>query len=55
LVPLLLNARHHVVGTTRWTAKADGLRAVGVEPVVVDVFDVRALSVAVLQARPDII
>jgi nucleoside-diphosphate-sugar epimerase len=30
LVPLLLNARHHVVGTTRSTAKADGLRAVGV-------------------------
>jgi nucleoside-diphosphate-sugar epimerase len=55
LMPLLLNARYHVVGTTRSTAKADGLRAVGVEPVVVDVFDAQALSAAVLEARPDII
>src|SRR5262249_6427158 len=55
LVPLLLNARHHVVGTTRSTTKADGLRAGGVQPVVVDVFDARALSAAVLKAHPDII
>jgi nucleoside-diphosphate-sugar epimerase len=55
LVPLLLNARHHVVGTTRSTIKADGLRAAGVEPVVVDVFEAQALSEAVLEAQPDII
>jgi nucleoside-diphosphate-sugar epimerase len=55
LVPLLLNARHHVAGTTRSTAKADGLRAAGVEPVVVDVFDAPALAAAVLEAHPDII
>jgi nucleoside-diphosphate-sugar epimerase len=55
LVPLLLNARHQVVGTTRSTAKAHGLRAVGVEPVLVDVFDARALSAVILEARPDII
>jgi nucleoside-diphosphate-sugar epimerase len=55
LVPLLLNARHHVVGTTRSTTKADELRAAGVEPVVVDVFDAQALSAAVLEAHPDII
>jgi uncharacterized protein YbjT (DUF2867 family) len=36
LVPLLLNAGHRVVGTTRSTAKADGLRTAGVEPVAVD-------------------
>jgi len=55
LVPLLLNARHYVIGTTRSTTKADGLRAAGVEPVVVDVFDAQALSAAVLEAHPDII
>ena len=55
LVPLLLDARHYVVGTTRSTIKADGLRAAGVEPVVVDVFDAQALSAAVLDAHPDII
>src|SRR5215472_18138149 len=55
LVPLLINAGHGVVGTTRSTTKADGLRAAGVEPVVVDVFDAPALSAAVLDAHPDIV
>src|SRR5215469_4594077 len=55
LVPLLLNAGHRVVGTTRSTAKTDGLRAVGVTPVVVDVFDAPTLSTAVLEAHPDIV
>ena len=45
LVPLLLNAKHYVIGTTRSTTKADGLRAAGVEPMVVDVFDAPALHV----------
>jgi nucleoside-diphosphate-sugar epimerase len=55
LVPLLLNARHCVIGTTRSTTKADGLRAAGAEPVVVDVFDAPALSAAVLEAHPGIV
>ena len=55
LVPLLLDAGYSVIGTTRSTAKADGLRAAGAEPVVVDVFDAAALSAAVLQARPDVV
>jgi len=55
LVSLLLNARYQVIGTTRSTTKADGLRAAGVDPVVVDVFDAKALSAAVLAAHPDII
>ena len=55
LVPLLLNAGHRAVGTTRSTTKANGLRAAGVEPVVVDVFDAPALSAAVLEAHPDIV
>src|SRR5262249_9728694 len=55
LVPLLLDAGHSVVGTTRSTAKADALRAAGVEPIIVDVFDAPALSRAVSAARPDIV
>jgi len=55
LVPLLLDAGHRVVGTTRSPTKADALHAVGVEPVVVDVFDAPALSRAVSAARPDIV
>jgi len=55
LVPLLLDAGHQVVGTTRTTTKADALRAVGVAPVVVDVFDAPTLARAVSAARPDIV
>jgi nucleoside-diphosphate-sugar epimerase len=55
LVPLLLDAGHDVVGTTRSTTKADALRTAGVEPVVVDVFDAPALSRAVSAARPDVV
>ena len=55
LVPLLLKAGHRVTGTTRLAAKGEALRAAGVEPAVVDVFDVQALSAAVLEAHPDII
>jgi nucleoside-diphosphate-sugar epimerase len=55
LVPLLLDAGHHVVGTTRSTSKANALRAAGVEPVIVNVFDALALSRAVSAARPDIV
>jgi nucleoside-diphosphate-sugar epimerase len=55
LVPLLLNAGHNVVGTTRSTTKADALRTGGVEPVIVDVFDASALSRIVAAARPDIV
>jgi nucleoside-diphosphate-sugar epimerase len=55
LVPLILDAGHHVVGTTRSTSKANALRAAGVEPVIVDVFDAPALSRAVSAARPDVV
>ena len=55
LVPLLLAAGHHVVGTTRSTSKADLLRAAGVEPVVLDIFDSAPLTRAVSAARPDIV
>ena len=41
LMPLLRAAGHEVVGTTRSADKAEALRALGAEPVVVDVFDAR--------------
>lgn len=55
LVPLLLDAGHTVVGTTRSSAKADKLRGRGVEPIVVNVFDASALKDAVVSARPEIV
>src|SRR5215470_12674747 len=54
LVPLLRKAGHHVVGTTRSSAKGDALRAAGVEAVVV-VFDAPALARAVAAARPEVV
>jgi nucleoside-diphosphate-sugar epimerase len=55
LVPLLLKAGHRVTGTTRSVAKGEALRTAGVEPAIVDVFDVQALSAVVSVAHPDII
>jgi nucleoside-diphosphate-sugar epimerase len=55
LVPLLRQAGHSVVGTTRAPVKVSGLRALGAEPVVVDAFDASALSRAVTAAAPDIV
>ena len=55
MLPLLRAAGHRVVGTTRSAAKAESLRAQGVAPVVVDVFDADALSRAMSAARPDVV
>jgi len=44
LVPLLLAAGHEVIGTTRAQSKAGALRAAGVQPLVIDVFDAGAVS-----------
>jgi nucleoside-diphosphate-sugar epimerase len=55
LAHLLCQARHDVTGTTRAAGKADALRALGVTPVVVDVFDAEALAQAVAAAYPDIV
>ena len=55
LAPMLLDAGHHVTGTTRSPAKAEELRAAGVEPVVVDGLDRDAVVAAVVAARPDAI
>ena len=53
LTPLLVKMGHQVSGTTRSADKADAIRALGAEPVVVDVFDKAALTRAVAAARPD--
>lgn len=55
LTPLLRAAGHDVIGTTRSAEKADALRALGAEPVVVDVFDAEALARAVKAAAPQAI
>jgi nucleoside-diphosphate-sugar epimerase len=55
LVPLLLAAGHAVTGTTRSAEKATELKTIGVEPVVVDVFDAATLRDAVVKARPEIV
>jgi nucleoside-diphosphate-sugar epimerase len=55
LAALLGDAKHEVIGTTRRPAKGPMLRALGVTPVVVDVFDPDALAHAVATARPDVI
>ena len=53
LVPLLVANGHQVAAMTRSPGKADGLRALGGEPVICDVFDARALIAAVSEWGPD--
>ncbi len=52
---LLLEDGWRVVGTTRSPRKADELRARGVEPVVVDVFDRDALIRLIVAATPHVV
>lgn len=55
LVPLLLTDGHAVTGTTRSREKAVGLRKLGADAVVLDVFDFDALSRAIHEARPEVV
>jgi nucleoside-diphosphate-sugar epimerase len=55
LTRLLTSNGHTVVGTTRSAAKADALRALGAEPVVLDGLDRDAVIAAVAAAEPDAI
>jgi nucleoside-diphosphate-sugar epimerase len=55
LVPLLRANAHEVVGTTRSLGKLDDLRALGAEPVVLDVLDGEAVGRAVSEAEPDVV
>jgi nucleoside-diphosphate-sugar epimerase len=55
LVPQLVDAGHEVVGTVRSPQKAEHVRALGAEPVTLDLLDRAAVRGAVLEARPDAI
>ena len=52
---LLVEDGWHVIGTTRSMDKASALRAIGVEPAIVDVFDEELLHGVLTEARPDIV
>lgn len=53
LIPLLTSEGHTVAGTTRDPKKADLLRSLGADPVIVDVYDRDRLASALSRVRPD--
>jgi 2-alkyl-3-oxoalkanoate reductase len=55
LVPQLIGRGHEVTGTCRSPDKAEGLRALGAEPVVLDALDARAVREAIASGVPDAI
>jgi len=55
LVPQLIQAGHEVIGTYRSDGNADRVRALGAEPVALDLLDRGAVRRAVLEASPDAI
>jgi nucleoside-diphosphate-sugar epimerase len=55
LIPQLVGAGHQVTAMTRHATKADELRALGVDAVVVDVFDADGLRAAAVAAKPEIV
>lgn len=55
LVQLLVKHGHDVVGTTRSPQKMEDLRAIGVEPALLDLLDSGAVTDAVRRACPEVI
>jgi nucleoside-diphosphate-sugar epimerase len=55
LVPQLIDRGHEVIGTFRSPGNAERVRALGAEPVALDLLDPRAVRKAVLEAEPDAI
>ncbi len=55
LAPLLVAKGWQVVGSTRSQSKVFQLKAMGVEPVVVDVFDAPALNRLLSEIRPEVV
>jgi 2-alkyl-3-oxoalkanoate reductase len=55
LVPRLVEAGHRVTGTTRSAERGEEIRALGADPVVVDVFDAQALRAVMAEAAPDVV
>jgi 2-alkyl-3-oxoalkanoate reductase len=54
-VPKLIDRGHEVIGTHRSPANAERVRALGAEPVVLDLLDAPAVRRAVLEAEPEAI
>jgi nucleoside-diphosphate-sugar epimerase len=55
LVPQLLDRGHEVIGTSRSPGNAERIRALGAEPMVLDLLDPRSVRTAVIEARPEAI
>jgi 2-alkyl-3-oxoalkanoate reductase len=55
LVPQLVSHGHEVTGTCRTQGNAERVRALGAEPVVLDLLDARAVRLAVLETGPEAI
>ncbi len=55
LVPQLIDRGHEVIGTSTSPGSMERVRALGAQPVVLDLLDPRATRKAVLEAEPDAI
>jgi nucleoside-diphosphate-sugar epimerase len=55
LTPMLIDAGHQVAGTARSDAKAERVRELGAEPVVIDVYDAQGLRDVVVDWSPDLV
>jgi uncharacterized protein YbjT (DUF2867 family) len=55
LTPMLIEAGHAVAGTTRSAERAEAVRGLGAEPVVIDVYDAAALRDAVVDFAPELV
>jgi nucleoside-diphosphate-sugar epimerase len=55
LVPQLIDRGHEVIGTFRSPGNAEHVRALGAEPIPLDLVDPRAVRKAVLETQPDAI
>jgi nucleoside-diphosphate-sugar epimerase len=55
LVPQLIDRGHEVIGTFRSPGNAERVRALGAQPVALDLLDPRAVRQAVLETEPDAI
>src|SRR6185503_20070257 len=55
LVPLLRDAGHSVTGITRSNEKAIALAALGAKGLVIDVYDAKALALAMHGTHPDLV
>ena len=55
LAPLLIADGWRIIGTTRSPAKAPQLAAMGIEPAVLDVYDLGRLEAALANTRPSVV